>query len=174
MIVNLPFDTHMEALEADLLDVQWERYGLAAATLKEHAGLVPLGPGDIVLFDAFDPTLPEYYIVRDVVRLEPVYTWWISFHLPADIVTGQPLPADHPALQTLDQLLTEWQRDTWITRHTNFDAHVSSQSKRWVEERILTSKYVQFHDLIREPDFKLDFAVAIQNPDRGDGGGPWT
>lgn len=109
-----------------------------------HAFMMPLGPGDIVRID-------DDHNIVEVVHLQPQYIYHVDLHLPADFFAG-PMPDDHPAKVTMERLFGEWQRDTWITVLTDFVCVVSSQSDRWIEDKVRRSKYVEAMTLTRTPE----------------------
>jgi hypothetical protein len=112
--------------------------------LTGHAFLAPLGPGDNGKCDVAGN-------VVEVVHLEPQFIYHVDLHLPADFFAG-PLPDIHPARRISERLFGEWERDTWVTVMTDFVCVVSSQSEKWINDKVRSSKYVEGLTCTRTPD----------------------
>lgn len=140
------------------------------AELRRHLTFMPLGPGDIVEYDIAGR-------ICGVVTLEPQFLVEVELPMPTT-----PLPAgqtfrspDDPAYDLEKQLFTEWNRHAVVSSYTHFSCFVSSPSWDWLQANIVEHPAVEHVDVLRRPDFTLEFEVAIQNPDySGDGTGPWT
>ena len=134
---------HVNAREVPDQPGRWELTG--------HAFLTPLGPGDVVEAD-------DDMNLTSVVSLEPQFIYHVELHLPADYLAG-PLPDAHPAKRISERLLAEWKRDAWVTELHGFTVAVSSQSQKWLDDKVKASKYVEHMTLTRTPDVE---SVAIE------------
>lgn len=135
--------------------------------LRQHASFIPLAPGDIVSTDALD-------VVRQIQHLEPVWTYEIMLHLPALEANATPTE-QHPAMKQIAELEEGWKRAAYVTRPTNFTFLVSAHDLEWIEREVLMHPFVHHYELVRDPQMKIDLAVAIKHPDLdGLRTGPWS
>lgn len=165
MQVHITYPAHAD-MPAETLEATEIRPGIAE--LRQHSGFIPLGPGDRVQVDQSGDVL-------GVEHLDPVFTYEVVLHLPADLVAGRPLPDHHPSRAKIQALLDELSRDAVVTRTTNFSFLVSSQSRRWLDEKVVAHKYVDNYRLIRTPDLQVNLSVATAHPNLdGARTGPWS
>lgn len=154
--------------EHEELDAVPDQVRPRTVELRQHAGLIPLAPGDRLTIDQSGDAIA-------VVHLEPLYTYEVHMAMPSDLVAGRALPNGHPSRRKIADLAAGWRRDGYVTQLTTFTFLVSSQSRRWLDEQVLSHRYVAHHRRVRTPDLKMDLAVAVAHPDLdGRGGGPWA
>lgn len=132
--------------------------GPGKVELRQHATFIPLAPTDVVSVD-------DDRAITDVLALAPLYTFEVCFWMPADLPAFHTPTEEHRSMKAVAQTVQEWHRDAWVTRETNFTAYVSSTSYRWLQANVASHRYVDFTTLIRKPDTRLDYSVAVMHPD---------
>lgn len=133
-------------------DVEVDMLDDGRAELRTHARNMPLAPGDVVTHDGEAVTGVEQYA--------PVWTIEVEFKLPANLTFMKTLPPHDPSNIKIEETVTGWQRDAWVTKHSGYTYLVSAPDREWLTDRVQGSPFVDHMELVRFPDMEIDFDTA--------------